>query len=366
MSNMATTCNACGKSIHTLDYMECKTCKHLYDLECLNISLKYFQESSDQYKLNWICPICLAGKPKRDNSCTPVRNIGIEKPNNTYTKAENTNINTVRGSRNLSPACDGPENDSGLVSEIRQLRFEIAELKHQSSQISLLRAEVQELKTQLANIPTSVLQRLADFETVVELKDKEITLLNSTVRELQSQMSLQEQFNMRNELEIHGVTELERENLQHIVNLTSKKYGVDLSDADIDGVWRVGPRTPRNSNNMKKDWKPRPIVVKLLRRAKRDELIKAAKSRRNVTTENIVASNPSKISMYERLSKSSRSLFRDARLRIKQHHFSYCWVLNGVIYVRKAEGAPTIPIRSHQDLNERVGEDTNERPPDQR
>lgn len=352
---MSTTCYACGKSILSLDYMECKNCKHLFDLECLTISLKSFQEYSDEHKLNWTCPMCLANLPKRNNSSTPVQSVGA-KLNNTYTKPDANNINLVRGSRHSGPTCDLSDGDSAVLAEIRQLRVE---LKQQGSEIGQLRAEIQELKTELSDIPC-LLQKLKDFEIGMELKDKEITELNCTVQDLQCQLSIQEQANMRNELEIHGVSEMEHENLQHIVTLTSKKYGVELSDSDVDGVWRVGPRHPKNGNVGKGDWKPRPIVVKLLRRSKRDQLIKAAKSRRSVTTEGIVAGNPGKISLYERLSKSNRNLFRVARLRIRQHDFSYCWVLNGIIYARKREGAPPIPIRSLRELNERVGQDTDE------
>lgn len=353
---MSTTCNACGKSIHSLDYMDCKNCKHLFDLECLTISVKSFREYSDEYKHNWVCPLCLASQPKKNNASTPIRSLN-ERLNNTYTRAESGNINTVRGSRNLSLPCDSPDITSEVLSELRQLRMEIAELKQQGSQISILRAEIQELKSQLGDIPTTLTQKLNDYESLTERQDKEISQLKNTVQQLQGQVSLQEQAAMRNELEIHGIDELDHENLQQILNLTSIKYGVELSDADVDGIWRAGPRSPRSKNAIKRDWKPRPIVVKLVRRAKRDELIKAAKSRRDVTTENVVAGNPSKISLYERLSKTNRSLFRDARQRIRQHNFSFCWVVNGLIYVRKTEKAPPISIRSLQELNERVGLD---------
>ena len=157
-----------------------------------------------------------------------------------------------------------------------------------------------------------------------------------------------------------GVSELDQENTERIVRVIAYRFGVALSEAEIDGVLRVSPRLPRSQEAPRRDWRPRPIVVKLARRAKRDELIKAAKSRRTVTTENIVAGVPTRISMYERLSKFNRGLFREARRRIGQHNFSYCWVLNGSIYVRKAEKLPPLLIRSMQELIDKVGADTEE------
>ncbi|KAJ2937244.1 hypothetical protein O0L34_g19281 [Tuta absoluta] len=104
---------------------------------------------------------------------------------------------------------------------------------------------------------------------------------------------------MRNELEIHGIPEYESENLQHSVLVIVKKYAFDIKEDDLDGVWRVGLRRPNHSvNPTNKPWKLRPIVVKLLRRSTRDEFIKAAKSRRGVTTEGVVTGPLEKIFVF--------------------------------------------------------------------
>ncbi|OWR51878.1 hypothetical protein KGM_214509 [Danaus plexippus plexippus] len=66
-----------------------------------------------------------------------------------------------------------------------------------------------------------------------------------------------------------------------------KSYvNLELHEHDIDEVSRVGPK-PRNASIC-----PRSIVVKLLQKVKKDELLAAAKLRKNTTTENDVQAPP--------------------------------------------------------------------------
>ncbi|KAL4721222.1 hypothetical protein ACJJTC_003780 [Scirpophaga incertulas] len=145
------------------------------------------------------------------------------------------------------------------------------------------------------------------------------------------------------------------ENLQHIAIAASQKIGVQLAEADIEDVVRVGPKTRRQSKSPSSPRPPRPIVLKLLRRRKTEELLKAAKARRNLTTEKLVDGNPTPIFFNERLTHYNRQLFREARKRSKENQFQYCWIKNGGIYVRKSDGMAAMRIRTAAELDEKVG-----------
>lgn len=96
----------------------------------------------------------------------------------------------------------------------------------------------------------------------------------------------------------------------------------------------------------------RPVIVRLIRRAKRDELLKAARTRRNLTTADLeLVGEPQKIFLNERLTKINRLLFRDARSRAKQGGYAFCWYNQGAIYVRQREGKSAVQIRSEYDLD---------------
>lgn len=159
---------------------------------------------------------------------------------------------------------------------------------------------------------------------------------------------------MKNHLEITGIAEQSNENLSHVVIVASQKIGIELQESDIEDVLRVGSKASK-TKTAKENLTPRPIVLKLLRKNKRDEILNAAKSRRNVTSENVVAGQPSKIYFNERLTKDNRRLFREARTRANEYRFRYCWVRNGSIYVRKDDGNPAIRITSNLELDEKVG-----------
>ncbi|KAL0810569.1 hypothetical protein ABMA28_010689 [Loxostege sticticalis] len=234
---------------------------------------------------------------------------------------------------------------SALIAEVRQLRQEITEVKQQNLEIKLQMSSLSETLEHTLNEQSKQLQRA----------ELQIATLKSTVGALQLQLAEKEQESMKNHVEITGIPEQNKENLSHIVMVASQKIGVSLAESDIEDVIRVGKNTPLTLNSEPQNKRPRPIVLKLIRKCKRDEILNCAKSRRNVTSEDVVSGNPTQVFFNERLTKENRRLFRGARLRAHEYGFRYCWVRSGYIYVRKEDGKPAIRITSHLVLDEKVG-----------
>ncbi|KOB72688.1 Uncharacterized protein OBRU01_12179 [Operophtera brumata] len=204
---------------------------------------------------------------------------------------------------------------------------------------------------------TQVMLKLAATDErlkYLEKRDAVVDSLQVTVFQLQNELKAQAQANLRNEVEMVGIPENLSENLHHIVLVAAKKIGLDLEDADIDWVSRVGPRRPPVSAKLPEDGArmPRPIVVRLLRRAKRDQFLKSAKSRNNFSSTDLgIIGESRKVFFNERLTKENRVLFRDTRSRAKLHGYAFCWCSQGVIYVRQREGKAASPIRSKNDMD---------------
>ncbi|KAI5651886.1 hypothetical protein NE865_00223 [Phthorimaea operculella] len=234
-------------------------------------------------------------------------------------------------------------------------------------EIRLLRNDILDVKNQISAVSLNFSMQNAEFEEKIDKQEKEIALLKEALAEFRSTAAQQEQYNVRNELEVVGIPEQNNENLTHIILLSSKKLGVELQAADIDEVRRVG--TKQHEAGPAKKSLPRPIVVKLLRKSKRDEMVAASVVRKNLTTEGIVTGTADRIYLNERLSASNRKLFREARIRSKLHNFKHCWVRNGVIYVRKFTNTKdrkcqAFSIRSEEDLLKYIGPSvTAEEPP---
>lgn len=224
----------------------------------------------------------------------------------------------------------------------------------------MIRQDMAEVKSTLKTFTDGFIAWTARVESVetrleiVEEKVIELALMKDTVMQLREQLNTQAQSNISNEVEIMGINETSNENLHHIIMSTAIKIGVKMEDTDIDWASRAGPRKIDASSSTQNF--PRPIIVKLLRRGIRDELLKASKLRRNLSTEDIVnAGQKRKIFINERLTKENRMLFRDARISSREKGFKYCWVKNGLIHIRYDDGKPAVTIRNKEELDRLLG-----------
>ncbi|KAL4717958.1 hypothetical protein ACJJTC_012997 [Scirpophaga incertulas] len=142
------------------------------------------------------------------------------------------------------------------------------------TEIRLLRQDIQKLTF-----------RIDKCDRQFKQQDREIKHLKMEITELRHKMEVQEQLNVKRELEIVGVPEHLNENLTHIVMIASKKIGVDLQMTDLDEVRRVGTKNPKNTTNRTVS---RPIVVKFLSKIKRDDVLSTYKESRKLTSEDLV------------------------------------------------------------------------------
>lgn len=336
--------------------MECSKCNELFDLPCLNIKADVFKTYTLEYKNGWVCPVCNCAKPKGDNTLTPVR-ASTGALNITYTSEDNVTLTRGNRSKSADNCAKNTSDVSTLIGEIRLLRQEVLELKSQNNELGLLRHDMLELKEQINKISTTLGDKFQEIDEKFVARDNEIILLKGSIAQLQHKLNVQEQTTLRNDLEISGIPEHENENLMLITTLLSKKIGVELSETDVDGVSRVGRRKQPGTISSEQH-QSRPIVVKLVRKAKRTELMMAAKVRRNLTSESIVEGSAQRVYLNERLTKENRKLFRESRTRSQQFGFRYCWIRNGSIYIRKADKKPAILITSEQDLDDHIGSES--------
>ncbi|XP_034828788.2 uncharacterized protein [Maniola hyperantus] len=310
-------------------------------------------------KLSWTCHSCRSKQPKTDNSNTPIRaTSNAQTAASTDSEIIITDSNVTRRKR-LDPTAYNTNVSDNSSSDVQSL---LAEVKLLTKEISSLKNMLEDATTSLnrcherLDAMGAAISSNESRISALERRNAEIDSLKGKVIELQTEVDMQAQDCLKNEVEICGASECPGENTTHIMMLLAKKIGVDLSEQEIDWSTRVGPRiltaTSATGNARKQ---PRPIVVRLLRRAKRDEIIKAIKVRRNVTSTDLNLSGPAeKIFVNERLTSKNRLLFRESRMQAKQMGFAFCWCKGGTIYVRQREGKPAVAIRNNEDLNRLV------------
>lgn len=341
---MSALCGACGDGCDKSKALKCAKCQAFFEFQCLNMDKKNFEKMSKTIKSKWLCPNCTPKAPKGDRTHTPIRSLLPLAPELDEIQA----LKSVKSGATSSPTLSvGDEvNAAVVVSEIRQLREELCclrdGLENTTAVLNRLCEKIETLDSRIDYCETKI--------QLLEKRQSETNILKETVSILQEQVELQAQQLLENELEIAGVPELVNENLRHIVITTAQKLGVDLAADELMEVYRAGPRRiPRPTGEGEKQL--RPIVVKMVRISKRRELIKAAKSRKNLTTEGIITSGTHyRFFLNERLTKHNRQLFYAARQRSKQLGYKFCWIRNGSIFVRKEEGSAAILIRNSAKL----------------
>ncbi|KAJ2937231.1 hypothetical protein O0L34_g19424 [Tuta absoluta] len=231
-----------------------------------------------------------------------------------------------------------------LVEEIRHLRREVKDLTDSNLELKSSMHKIESLLTLTSD-------KLAEESARIGKMKEEIITLQATVSNLHQANAVFEQENIRNEIEIIGVPECNDENLGHIVMTACNKIGIELKEGEIDEIFRAGPRQRKDNDKNRL----RPVGVKLVRHRKRDAILKAARTRRNIHAQDVIDGAPGNIYFNERLTKKNRNLFRDDRLRSSSHNFRYCWARNGSIFVRRSDGKPAIRITTTEDLDNKIG-----------
>lgn len=328
-------CAGCLKNTKDVNHIKCtlSECGKVFCSLCINLNVI----TSERKKL-WKCPDCCAIVKKGDNSLTPVRATN-----------EMTNVTTRKKPEIIIDSSRLEIKE--LIAEVRLLTTEITSLKQKFEEATTSLTRCQERLEELRVVTTSNDKRIKYLEN----RTQEIPLLQASVQQLKMELNIQEQNHLGNEIELSGIPEQQNENLHHIVLLAARKIGVELDDSDLDWVSRAGTRD-RVKTTMQSSKFPRPVVARLLRRTKRDEILRSAKSRKNIMSKDLDIHGESlRIYCNERLTKENRLLFRDARKHAKQHGYAFCWCNRGSIYIRQREGKAAIPIRSREDINNVFG-----------
>lgn len=137
-----------------------------------------------------------------------------------------------------------------------------------------------------------------------------------------------------------------------LVSTLGAKLGISLDPRDIVSASRVGPRrsTPLSGESAPR---PRPLVVSFARRALRDDFIRCARVRRGTVTTadfGLPPHDPRRVYVNERLTKTNRKLFSQAREMGRAAHWRFVWSKEGRIHVKRDESSPMHRIRSENDL----------------
>lgn len=301
-------------------------------------------------------PKCSGKKTKLENIKFPAQNITssvpklstLTTPSNTET--ENVTIRRAKLTRSTTPTTVQKSPENYMMDE---LKVYMADLINNS--MESIKQAITDLTTTIRDQNTRIEQleaRVSMLENNTEQTQScNIAALEHTIAQLKNDISQREQSLLLNDVEIAGCPEAPNENCVHLVLSIAKKVGVELDERDVVSVHRAGPARPTAAAASSERARPRPLAVRLARRALRDALLRAARVRRNLTTEGLqLPGAVNSVYINERLTKPNRILFQKCRSLARELQYKYVWTRDGKIFVCQAQGKPKYRMRTEEDL----------------
>lgn len=359
---MPYTCGGCNDDIKR-QRVACSRCKKSYHQACVNYNGPQSLPAT-RISPNWLCPECIArSRCGGDNSSTPVRTLP---PDNAPVMLTNPSVGSVSDTDEERPATVPvtPIDISLDDKIIRAIRTEIKNsLKDEVSCMvrAVLQAELAPIRQDLTDLKQSlefVSSRQEEIEKSLDTLGARVVSVESTIKEIQPSVQdledrindLEQQLRDTN-LEFHGITEHNSENLNTVVLQAASTVSHQLSEADIVHCTRVA-KLKRESN------KPRTVVLKLSSRRLRDEFFSAiSRFNKSNPTNKLNTSllglpgGRSPVFVSEHLSPFNKQLHAATRIKCKELQYKFVWVRNGRILVRKNESSRPIVVKNYTTLN---------------
>jgi hypothetical protein len=201
--------------------------------------------------------------------------------------------------------------------------------------LSFLSSKYEEFQTKITKLEEKTNELSLKFTS-------EVTNLRKTVMDLERDKLFYDQLPLSNNIELMGVPE-EVEDLLHCLTKIGSSVGCPIKKEDVDSIHRSNPRN-RNSKDGNKP-RPRNIIVKLTSKIKKDELLAAVKKNKGVNS-NIIGLKEGKLYLNDHLTWRSKMLLRAAKTFKLESSYSFLWVRNSKIYLRKNEVSAPICLTS--------------------
>lgn len=323
----------CGYMVKVAGAARCTKCGTLFHKECAGL------EEQKPMPRNWKCEACNSkGKAPGTIALTTPVTIASSTP-----VTPGKSLRTIEESQDTSLLSN---HGSEILTEIRMLREEFTSNIHTlQEEVSSMRAEFRDRLAGMDVLIDTLSKRLDKLEEGAKTSSHPaMAALEEAVQSLQSSLHDRDQDLIMNDIQITNLPEAQGESVGHLVTTAAAKLGITVDERDIVYVERAGPRRVG-------DGRPRPITVRLARRATRDALLKASRVRREVNTAGMgFTGEPRRFYVNERLTRHNRHLFNRARELSKAADWKFTWTREGRVYVRQAEGRPAHRIRVDDDL----------------
>lgn len=197
-------------------------------------------------------------------------------------------------------------------------------------------------------------KRLDDLESRVsalEQSQQENEKLKIEVAEMRRNMDLMDQYSRQCNVEIQGIPETNAENLLGIVSEIGSLIGIKVPAENVRSVHRSAPGANRKG--------PGHVILQLSTRKLRDDILAAARVRRELRTEQLSTPLPAqRFYVNEHLTLKNKILLAKTRSFAKEKKYKHVWVQDFQIKIRRTDTSKVLKIRTEEDLNNLLVTDT--------
>ncbi|KAL0841563.1 hypothetical protein ABMA28_015222 [Loxostege sticticalis] len=282
-------CAECGVSFN--DGVQCSTFKKHLDFKCANISEAGYKKLGADRKAIWKCAHCRG------------------------------QVSSPAPADKMSPVLDT------ILSELREVKLQLASLPTLLEDVKLIKQEISELKTSMEfnsakldehSIKISDLERkMTDFQNLRSSFDASL----SDVATLRKDLAAKEQWARLNSVEVKGVPVKSGENLFTVTEALTKAVGYGFPKTQINYISRV------------------PFIA-------------AARSKKILTAADIgFEGNSQRIFVNDHLTPDSKNLLTKTKSHAKEKGYNYVWVKFCKIHVRKNDTSRVFIVTCERDLN---------------
>lgn len=347
----------CLRLPNSVEIVKCKSCNKKYHYACVSTTKTVYKDLTEEYKNNWLCPVC--SRPRTDNTNTPIRNAaGYTNDNKTEVESEEYINVGARRKRVRSPG-DSPRSES--LREVRSIiRQELTTVldNFKTNILEQIDFKIKEVLDNMSSINTSigfleekfedVKQEMQNKIKIINNLEEENRILHTSVKDLESRLSILEQQSRACNVEIQCVPEFKNENILTTVKQIAATVNCNINDQDIQFCTRIMKMN-------KESTRPRSILAKFTTPRLRDTFLaatlsfnkKATSNKDKLNTSHLGISGEKKpVYVCEHLSPVIKALHAEARIKCKKIGYRYVWVKNGRIFVRKSDNSEYIFVKN--------------------
>ncbi|KAJ2954039.1 hypothetical protein O0L34_g2251 [Tuta absoluta] len=321
MANKAcVVCNAKSVTKSTGRTCDTPTCKKSYHFKCIGLT----DVQIEKLKLAtfaWSCPRCAINESLRNARARS----GSTSPPPTPSPSKGSTPIKIKKVDSIA----------SLQQSVQRLIDSNEEILRRLSAIEKLTPDVKGLH-----------KRVEDLERDCKQDRLRITELEERIDSIEEQRR-------GSSVEVQGVPYSENEDLFSHMEKLGKKVGVPLTPNDISQCYRIKVTNAAASSKAKVQHR---IIARFVHKHKRDQFLKQSRTKKGnkslLTTEILdLPGTPTSIYVNEHLSGAKRNILSKTKEHFKNKlKFSFVWVQDGKILLRKNEQSSILTIKNNGDF----------------